>query len=210
MKTLLIANPKGGVGKSLVSILAVEWFLAHGFRVGVEDADQNQNTLDWMAFCKQKGREIGRETSPELMVIDTAGLSGALRPFMAKADLILTPFKGLTPDIARLIRRWWFSDLTEEDKAKLYFVPNMMRVTQPTKDQVIAYETLERLLQKEGKEGHLLPGLALREAIYGRVFNGSSTNFFQQNPAVNPSLRHAQEEAHALFSRVKDLLGLKK
>ncbi len=208
MKTLVVANPKGGVGKSLVSILAIEWFTARGVALRVIDADQNENVQDWLDFCRQAGRAIPQSAEPELEIVDTAGLPNAVTSFLHRATVVLTPFRGLTPDVARLVKRWWFTELGDEERAKIHFIPNMMRLPVPTKDQVAAFEMIQQLLGEDGRVGQMLPGLTNREAVYGSLFNGSSENFFERPAEPRSSLANAQSEARSLFERVSSAINL--
>ena len=204
MKRLVLANPKGGVGKSLLTILAVEWFsYQDGLYLAVTDADDNRTVQGWLEFCAKKGRPILQYDDPDLEIIDTAGLPGTIQPFVADADVVLTPFQGLTPDVARLVR--WYRSLEHEHRARIYLVPNQVPNIL-SRDHKQAFELVERLLDSYGHGGHLLPGLHRREAVYGRLYNGSAVNFFEAGP--NGSYANAQGEARALYRTVSQLLGL--
>lgn len=48
MKSLLIANPKGGVGKSTVATNLAGWFARRGHRVMLGDIDRQQTSREWL------------------------------------------------------------------------------------------------------------------------------------------------------------------
>lgn len=198
-RTLVFVNPKGGVGKSLGAILAIEYFNHRGRSLTVRDADDNHTTGDFLDECAAKGRTIGQSASAELTIIDTAGLPGAVAPFLESADLVAVPFKGLRPDVARLIQ--WYDDLPDDHRAKMVLFPNMVRSPNPTQDHVIAFRTVRQMLEQDGYGDRFLPGLSLREAVFGRLYNGSQENFFDQSG--NPSLGNAQREALELFGHIE-------
>ncbi len=53
---IAITGDKGGVGKSTLTALLVEWLLFTGRKVQVIDADPNQTTQTWLDKCREKGR----------------------------------------------------------------------------------------------------------------------------------------------------------
>ena len=199
-RNLVFVNPKGGVGKSLGAILAIEYFTWKRRTLTVRDADDNHTTGDFLEECAAKGRPIPQSATPEVAIIDTAGLPGAVAPFLDSAHLVAVPFKGLRPDVARLIQ--WYDELPDGHRRKMVLFPNMVRSPNPTQDHVIAFATVRQMLEEDGREGAFLPGLALREAVFGRVYNGSGTNFFDSRDG-GPSLANAQRETRELFIAIE-------
>jgi len=203
-KTILVANPKGGVGKSLITILTIEFFLKNNIPLEIVDADDNRTVENWRQFCGQKGRRIQNGKKPQLRIIDSAGLPAAMQTFLQEATVILVPYKSFTPDIARLIG-WYRNDLPTDVRNKLCVFPNMLPYIH-TKDQRKGMETMRALLDVYGNLDRALPALAAREGVYGRLFNGHSENFFDRKEK-SQSFKNAQEEAAALFNALLPFLG---
>ncbi|MCG8460461.1 MAG: hypothetical protein MI919_29620 [Holophagales bacterium] len=199
-RTLVFVNPKGGVGKSLGAILAIEYFTWKGRTLTVRDADDNHTTGDFLEECAAKGRAIPQSAAAEVAIVDTAGLPGAVAPFLDSAHLVAVPFKGLRPDVARLIQ--WYDELPDAHRRKMVLFPNMVRSPNPTQDHVIAFATVRQMLEEDGRAGAFLPGLSLREAVFGRLYNGSDTNFFEQRDG-GPSLVNARREASELLTEIE-------
>ena len=49
MRTVLVANRKGGVGKTLIAVTLASAMAARGARVGLADADRQGSSLGWLA-----------------------------------------------------------------------------------------------------------------------------------------------------------------
>lgn len=202
MRKIVIANPKGGVGKSLLAILLTEWLESRGIGVDLVDADQNRTVGVWKDLCRQKGRLVGQ--GHDLQVVDTAGLPGTLFPYVEDADLVLCPLEPLTPVISRLVV--WVGDLSASVRSKLALVPNRLRSPNLTRDEHEGLKQVAALLDGyQLEQRQFLPGLSDRRAVYGRLYNGSQRGFFDWEGS--PSVKNAQEEARAVFVAVEALLA---
>ena len=104
MKTVLVANPKGGCGKTTISINLAGYFARQGLRVVLSDLDRQQSSLRWLerrppelpAIHPWNGREGGEHHllfAPDWIVMDgPGGLRGErLKTTLAQVDHLLVP-----------------------------------------------------------------------------------------------------------------------
>lgn len=121
MRTILIANPKGGSGKTTLATNLAGYFATRGRRVVLSDMDRQQSALSWLSRRPHKlpliqgsdGRK-DKENDPgaEWTVIDSpAGLHGdKLGEAVKRADCILVPMQpsafdiGATADFLETLR----------------------------------------------------------------------------------------------------------
>jgi chromosome partitioning protein len=112
MPVIVIANPKGGVGKSTLSSNIAGYWAAQGHAVMLGDIDPQQSTALWLALRapdlpRIQGWEIDGDQLAKPpkgvthVVLDTpAGLSGKrLDAAMKLADLMLIPLQASVFDI---------------------------------------------------------------------------------------------------------------
>lgn len=112
MPVVVIANPKGGVGKSTISTHVAGYFAAQGHTVMLGDADRQQSSRLWLGLRPGAARAIHAwDIGPDLVakppkgtthvVLDTpAGLHGwRFRDVMKMADRIIVPLQPSVFDI---------------------------------------------------------------------------------------------------------------
>lgn len=113
MPVVVIANPKGGVGKSTLSTNIAGYFASQGHTVLLGDADPQQSSALWLRLRPTQARAIGLwavETDQPLrkppkgashVVLDTpAGLEGkALQEVLKIADKVVVPLQPSVFDI---------------------------------------------------------------------------------------------------------------
>jgi chromosome partitioning protein len=123
MKTIVIANQKGGSGKSTTTVhLAVAAEQAGDGPVIISDTDPQGSTVDWFNQRKKAGLDTPRYaplTFPDLphylralkdagasyLFIDTAPSIGGVNPdLFAIADLILIPLNPTPTDLRALVK----------------------------------------------------------------------------------------------------------
>lgn len=188
---IAVTGDKGGVGKSTITALLVEWLTHQNRTVRVIDADPNQSTKTWIDKCEAVGRVIGTEAAT-FTVVDTAGTSGSsLIKYIRNADAILVPFKPHVADLEVVVG--WFLSLKESLQERVMFIPNMLS---RTKEQEAGFSELDQILQEEGR-GIRLPGLTERKAVYPPLLNGSDKNFFDGKLNAN-----TKTEAESLFTQI--------
>ena len=107
MQTILVANPKGGSGKTTLATNVAGWLAGRRQRVALSDLDPQRSATEWLARRPAlfpgiiglapgaKARDL-KEDRPQWLVVDTpAGLHGDdLRDAVRRADVMLVP---LTP-----------------------------------------------------------------------------------------------------------------
>ena len=107
MQTILVANPKGGSGKTTLATNVAGWLAGRRQSVALQDRDPQHSSTEWLArrpalFPRiaalvpgAKGRG-GKESDPQWLVVDSpAALHGEdLRDAVRGADVMLVP---LTP-----------------------------------------------------------------------------------------------------------------
>ena len=105
MHTILIANPKGGSGKTTLATNVAGWLAGKRQRVAIDDRDPQQSSSGWLErrpvlfppIARHDGRRRDAKAADlQWLVIDSAaGLHGeALRDAVKSADMMLVP---LTP-----------------------------------------------------------------------------------------------------------------
>jgi chromosome partitioning protein len=106
MQTILVANPKGGSGKTTLATNVAGWLAGKRQRVVLRDLDPQRSSTEWLErrpalfpHIARHGKEVKHGAGvpePDWRVIDTpAGLSGDdLRDAVRRADVMLVP---LTP-----------------------------------------------------------------------------------------------------------------
>ena len=79
MKAVLVANPKGGAGKTTLSVNLAGWLAAQGDRVSVLDLDRQKSASKWLVRRPQslpRIRLAGEESADWLIIDSPAGLHG--------------------------------------------------------------------------------------------------------------------------------------
>jgi chromosome partitioning protein len=123
MKTIVIANQKGGSGKSTTTVhLAVAAEQAGDGPVVISDTDPQGSTVDWFNQRKRAGIETPRfapltlsdlthylsalqDAGASYLFIDTAPSIGGVNPdLFAIADLILIPLNPTPTDLRALVK----------------------------------------------------------------------------------------------------------
>ncbi len=173
MKTIVITSDKGGVGKSTLAALIIEWLNFNNISVDLVDADPIQTTRTWSDNCASDGRIVLSKT-PDYLIVDTAGTSGAGLNWLQKGDIIIAPFQPHYADIKTVLD--WFYVINPTLQKKVMFIPNRYQKTNEQKDGLLQ---VKKVLDTENA-GTLLPFLSNRPAIYGSLLNGSNINFFRQ------------------------------
>ncbi|PHV11785.1 ParA family protein [Chitinimonas sp. BJB300] len=129
MQTILIANPKGGAGKSTLATNLATYFAWQGHKVVLGDTDRQQSTAYWLSLRSHNFPSIGTwdcseelPTKPakdcEKAIIDTpAGLRGKkLEVALKLSDHILVPVQPSSFDM--WASQDFFARLAEEKRVR--------------------------------------------------------------------------------------------
>ncbi len=112
MPVVVVANPKGGVGKSTLSTNVAGYFASQGHKVMLGDADRQQSARLWLGLRPVTARpivswDVGEDRLAKLpkgtthVVLDTpAGLKDArMKDVMQHADKVIVPLQPSVFDI---------------------------------------------------------------------------------------------------------------
>ena len=115
MQTILVANPKGGSGKTTVATHVAGFLAGKRQRVLLADEDPQQSATQWLArrpalfpavLPAPRERRDLRALAPDWVVVDSpAGLAGdRLRDEVRRADVMLVPVTPSAFDMAATAR----------------------------------------------------------------------------------------------------------
>jgi chromosome partitioning protein len=110
MRAILVANAKGGVGKTTTAATLAAAFAVAGARVALADADRQRSALRWLRLRPasaapitpldwSRGKDVGEAPKKlDWLVIDAPGAirGGKAETLAAEADFVVTP---LAPSI---------------------------------------------------------------------------------------------------------------
>ena len=124
MATILIANPKGGSGKTTLATNVAGFLAGKRQRVVLADEDPQQSSSHWLArrpplfpriHPKPADKRELKEVDPQWIVVDSpAGMNGAeLRTELRRADAVIVPVSPSVFDMAATAR---FLDTIAEQK----------------------------------------------------------------------------------------------
>ena len=195
---MVTTGDKGGVGKTTIAILMAEWMLAQGLTVSLIDADPNRSLQTWIDKCLELHYQVSMPHG-DVLIVDTAGTSGAGANQLRDADIIVAPFKPHAGDLEVVIG--WFLNLRESLQNRVVFVPNERA---HTKEQRTCMNEIKAVLGEEGR-GTLVDGLFYRPAAYGPLLDGRSSNIFKTT--FEGFERKAKDEVEALMTVIiKDIM----
>jgi len=113
VQTILIANPKGGSGKTTLATNIAGWLAGKRQRVALGDADSQRSATEWLArrpslfppiggFAGEMRKKELKDVAPAWLVVDSpAGMHGdALRDAIRRADMLLVPVSPSAFDMA--------------------------------------------------------------------------------------------------------------
>ena len=119
MKTLLVANPKGGSGKTTLATNLAGYLASQGRQVALLDMDRQQSAHAWLDLREESLPPISRfqsGASPDWLVIDPpAGLHGKMLERALKlATRVVVP---ISPSLFDMAASRDFLDALREERA---------------------------------------------------------------------------------------------
>ena len=127
MQTILIANPKGGSGKTTLATNIAGWLAGKRQRVALADIDPQRSASEWLArrpalfppiagFDGDVRKRDLKDVAPQWVVVDSpAGLHGdALRDAVRRADIMVVP---VSPSVFDMVATEHFLRALAEHKA---------------------------------------------------------------------------------------------
>lgn len=156
MKTILIANQKGGCGKTLTAITLATALASKNYRVALADTDPQKSALKWLKLRPKTAFKIEKfngqdEISPHLpydyLIIDSA--SGLISPTLtAQSDIIVTPLQASFFDIEstkKFLKRLQQIKKIRKGKISILLVANRIRnIHQISKETQSFFEKIEQ------------------------------------------------------------------
>ena len=174
MKTLLVANPKGGSGKTTLATNLAGYLASRGQQVALMDMDRQQSATAWLNLREETLPAItlfSAGASPDWLVIDSpAGLHGKMLERCLKlATQVVVPVSPSLFDMAA--SRDFLSALREEKavrKGKLFLGMVGMRIDPRTRMGLTLQEFLE------GQELPVLAYLRYAQSYVNAAFEGKT------------------------------------
>ncbi|MFK7943257.1 MAG: AAA family ATPase [Paracoccaceae bacterium] len=194
MRTILVANQKGGVGKSMIAVNLAAALSRGGLRVALADADRQMSSLGWLRRRPEnvpqirgidwtKAASIGEYPKKlDWLIIDAPGsLKGSkAESLIAEAKAVLTPVqpsvfdeeatKGFLEEIDDMKR-------VRKGKAQVHLVANRIKARSR------AAESLDYFLDQLG---HAPLAWITERAAYGDLAARGLSIFDKQTTALVP------------------------
>lgn len=221
MPTIVMASPKGGVGKSTCAVLLASEFARMGAEVTVLDCDPNKSLTRWASHGTPKGvrlrNEIGRsEIVPaireadgdgRIVIVDLEGVASQLvSRAISQADLVIVPMQPTALDAE--IGSEALALIHEEEEAlgrKIRHAVVLTKTSAAVKSRV--QKELEEQLRGAGID-IIEPSLVSRAAFSELFAYGGDLTTMMGNPdmVTGGKIDKAQENARAFTEAVYERL----
>lgn len=222
MPVIVMASPKGGVGKSTCAVLLASEFARMGADVTVLDCDPNKSLSRWAAHSTPRGvrllRDIGRsEIVPairsadgdgQIVIVDLEGVASQLvSRAISQADLVIVPMQPTALDAE--IGSEALALVREEEDAlgrKIRHAVVLTKTSAAVKSRV--QKELEEQLRGAGVD-IIEPSLVARAAFSELFAVGGDLAAMMADPQmvtggkVDKALENARAFAEAVYERLK-------
>ena len=222
MPVIVMASPKGGVGKSTCAVLLASEFARMGAEVTVLDCDPNKSLTRWASHGLPKGviihSEIGRsdvvatikksDGDGKIVVVDLEGIASQLvSRAISQADLVIVPMQPTALDAE--IGSEALALVREEEEALNREIRHAVVLTK-TSAAVKSRVQKELEIQLSGAGIDVIePSLVARAAFAELFAHGSDLTSMMNNPKivtggkVDKALLNAQAFTEAVYERLK-------
>ena len=203
MKTILIANQKGGCGKTITAITLASALAQKGYKVALADADNQKSALQWLkqrpktaatiqSLDWRHEKSIGdAPKNIDYLIIDAPGaLSGEqAEQLISEAHAIVTPLQPSFFDIdstKRFLKHLQDIKRIRKGKVGIHLVANRMKAnTSSSKDIQQFFEKIEQQPVAAISERSAYGQLAMQGLS---IFDRSQKNFLLLQTQCQPLL----------------------
>ncbi|WP_082537091.1 MULTISPECIES: ParA family protein [unclassified Aureimonas] len=218
MPTIVLANPKGGAGKSTTALVLATTLAAEGATVTVLDCDPNKPIAGWRTGASNNPVEVVSDitestilprldalrTQRQFVIVDLEGTASRLASrALSRAQLVIIPIQASAVDAEQAARA--IQLVREEEQSFEREIPCRVAFTR-TSPQIAT--RLERHIIAELKDGEVptfKTALHERAAFKGMFFYRLALN--ELDPKQVNGLPGAIENANAFAGEVVDILS---
>jgi chromosome partitioning protein len=156
MKTILVANQKGGCGKTITAISLATALAQKGYKVAIADADHQKSALHWLkqrpetavpieSLDWRNPKTIGDAPQKiQYLIIDAPGALDTehAEQLIAQAHTIITPLQPSFFDIdstRRFLKRICDIKRVRKGKIELYLIANRVKVNGQCNPEILDF-----------------------------------------------------------------------
>ena len=222
MPVIVMASPKGGVGKSTCAVILATEFARMGAQVTVLDCDPNKSLTRWASHGLPKGvtlhQDIGRsEIVPtirasdgdgQIVIVDLEGVASQLvSRAISQADLVIVPMQPTALDAE--IGSEALALIREEEEALGRTIRHAVVLTK-TSAAVKSRVQKELELQLHGAGIDVIEPSLVARAAFSEIFAyGGDLTAMMKDPdmvtggKVDKALENAKDFTEAVYERLK-------
>lgn len=231
MAVIVVASPKGGVGKTTISILLAEQLANLGYSVGVVEADDQHHIANYLAAREQQGKSANfelysdedhdtlgatikrTEAAHDLIVADLPGFTGLqFTRAVARANLVLIPMRPTSMDNSSATKAMEQIEIEQDHlgrEIKHRIVFNMVKDGQ-NRENAVGVDRTEKELRKH-IANHNYPRinaeLTMRRGPFVAFYSFAATMQEMYEDAPTKANGNAMGEVAALTSEVLETLA---